>query len=168
MQASDLKPGQFFEFEPTKERRLCIAQLDDGRCMFVTKLPRNPDRQVIYAIDGCCQSLEVTPLSVTGWDDEPQPTVEPLQLREGWRWVAVGEVIEKGDEYEHAKRWNFAKLAVGCPCTQFQTFCRKVAEVPPPTPEPALCDCGGDVTYGDGVMAIERDCAHCNGTGVEQ
>lgn len=25
----------------------------------------------------------------------------------------------------------------------------------------------GDVSYGDGVMAIERDCVHCNGSGVE-
>jgi len=25
----------------------------------------------------------------------------------------------------------------------------------------------GDVSYGDGVMAIERDCFHCNGSGVE-
>lgn len=25
----------------------------------------------------------------------------------------------------------------------------------------------GDVSYGDGVMAIERDCIYCNGSGVE-
>jgi len=25
----------------------------------------------------------------------------------------------------------------------------------------------GDVSYGDGVMAIERDCVHCKGRGVE-
>lgn len=26
--------------------------------------------------------------------------------------------------------------------------------------------CDGDVSYGDGVMAIERDCIHCDGNGV--
>ena len=65
MKASELKPGQFFKFvdHSTRYRRV----KHESRC--------------VYYIDAECQlhwcapDLEVTPLAVTGWDDEPQTDV---------------------------------------------------------------------------------------------
>lgn len=65
MKASELKPGQFFEFVGETGRRQFIDYKIDGRCWYI-------DIDSKYRLWWCGGDCEVTPLAVTGWDDEPQ------------------------------------------------------------------------------------------------
>lgn len=110
MKAADLQPGQFFEFEPTNERRLCIAQLDDGRCMFVVKRERNPDRKVVYIIDSCCQSIEVNADVTQSWVGEAEKAVATIaEYKQALKHQTQKYLEERGkvlDMVEHLKTFG--------------------------------------------------------------
>ncbi len=97
MKASELKPGQFFEFVDHRERYRALAARDEHRRFYTDK---------DWNMSWCAKDLEVTPLAVAGWDDgetgEPMidgirvmpaqsPRVEtgPLQFGNDWPGVFI-------------------------------------------------------------------------------
>lgn len=75
MKASDLKPGQFFEFDIDKRKTRCRRTATGYE--YIVEIPEEDFTEA-----------PVTPLAVTGWDDEPQSEPAPLQLREGVEYVS--------------------------------------------------------------------------------
>ena len=99
MKASELQPGQFFEFtgDDAKERFRALESLYVGRFWYM-----NSRFQLFW----CGKDCEV--VAVAGWDDEPQ-------VVDGYRILQLGEVVEQGDEYICSlhKTWKPAKHTIG-------------------------------------------------------
>jgi len=84
----------------------------------------------------------------------------PTGPGEGYRWVAVGEVLEEGDEYQSGAEWE-TTVCVGQLVATFEANCyRRVVPVPTPTPDtrPALpegyrfLEVGEQILTGDLVI----------------
>jgi len=120
----------------------------------------NQDTIAKTAYDAYCDHTRWKSL-VTGADLPQWSEVKP-EIRKAWEKAAIAVLMRI-----HSNPPQFG-LQDG-PVRNIQ--CNR-KEKPPEKPEPcAECNgngkLDGDVTYGDGVMAIERDCMHCNGTGVQ-
>lgn len=74
MKASDLKPGQFFEFDIDKRKTRCRRTATGYE--YIVEIPEEDFTEA-----------RVTPLAVTGWDDEPQ-SEWVVELEPGTCWLA--------------------------------------------------------------------------------
>lgn len=87
MKASELKPGQFFEFVGTRYVVVGIDKNSPHLLCCVCQTGRK------FEITWIIAQNEVTPLAVTGWDDEPSMSTGPIP--QGWACMMNTQTGEK-------------------------------------------------------------------------